>query len=1040
MTCFDVSKSCCLDEQHEVNVPLLKRSGSLEMSGLDEKCCPGHREDHCTSADGICFRKIVWDQLSKLKILDEGDSCSPRLPCEDGDTHEHGEHCKGKYSSTGNVDGFGSLYYYDTADSLAHQYLRLPIRKVAKTSFVTVITCNGICCASEVPLVNETVKQQPGVLEVHVNVARKRVTVEHTISFLPSKLISDIKRVGLEPEMISSNAPAVDADVALTIDDRGDGIHNSPQKTFCQTLPAWNYIAAAAFWIISMFSVIDGLNNIKYAGIAATLLAWWPRIVQRSYHSLRRGLLDINFLMSCAAIGTLVTGEYVEGGTLMVLFSWSDWLESKATERVRGAIESIVALTPEVAYVGENQLPTPVEEVLIGTLVSVKPGSKVPIDGVVTSGETSVDESMLTGESRPVHKRVGDEVSGGTINVGGGFIEVKTTVLSSDSAVARLTRLVEEAQNKRSPTEQLVATFAKYYTPTIFVSAVLMASLSWAWGPEAGRKYFYEAMVLLVVACPCALVISTPLTYVCALAEGARSGILIKGGIYLEALSRVSRVAIDKTGTVTEGTFRLTKLDILDTSYSRMETLSLLLTVEQLSSHPIAIALSAVAAGEGAVAETNVVDFNTMEGEGVSATVNGKEVCVGNQRLAKRMNIKMSVVPEDWKDTGGTFGMLVVDNKLVAIFLASDTIRPEAAEAIALLNTIGVSTTMLTGDNVNSAEKVASAVKIKHVYSQLLPQEKTEHVIKLKLDASGEDNKGCLRDSRNNVAMVGDGINDAPALATADVGIAMGVQGTAVAMETADVSLMVNDLRKLHYAIILGRACTQKILQNCTFALLCKVVMITLTLLNMSKLWLAIVVDVCSMLLVSINSSTILKTRAAKKPVIVKCESDLKHDSMLEEGKANRNLSVTEDNFVRTLRIECPEIDGVCDANLLRNALKNVIGVTSATIEMQEKTMVCKCTEEVNPQLLLNACEDLGFDVTLQKGKGLRTFRIECPEIDGVCDANLLRNALKAVAGVTTAMIEMEEKTIVCKCTEEIYPHALLDVCEGLGFDAIRKW
>ncbi len=1123
MTCYNVSDSCCLDSASDgIDVPMLQ--GTNTIAQHDENCCAdGARDAMCSSDGGFCFRDSDWDKLTKLKI-ENNNSCYTALPCRENDDHECGEPCKETYRSASSQN-WGSMYFFSSGlNGVKEQYLRLP--RHSRSSFVTILECSGICCASETPMINDALKKMPGdtVKTVHVNVTRKRVTIEHGPDVSVDTMIRNLKKAGLGPKLISSNLPSHkkdklmhttvlecggiccasevplvndalrskfgssiydihvnvtrkrvtvvhgplvgaeglsaglkkvglapkllstsvpnDSGVSVTVVPDADTVGDGKGSKTKFRLPNWNYRAAMLLWIVSLFSILEGLSVLKYFAIAAMALSWWPKIAQRTYYSLRRRLLDINFLMTGAALGAIGIGDYVEGATLMVLFSWSDWLESFATERVRGAIEAIVALTPEVAYIGENATPTPVEDVKIGSLISIRSGDKVPIDGTVVSGESTVDESMLTGESRPVRKRLGDSVSGGTVNVGGGFLKVKTTVLACDSAVAKLTRLVEEAQRRKSPTEQLVETVAKYYTPIIFCCSLLLATIPWIWGAEVGEKYFYEALILLVVACPCALVISTPLTYVCALAQGARNGILIRGGIHLEALAKIRSIAMDKTGTLTEGSFRVTEFQVM--SSTKKEALRLLLTLEQQSSHPIALALCSFAKGANAKPQKNVRDFRIIEGEGISATVNGKDVCVGNRRLPQRMGILDDKVPDEWKHCGGTPGWLVVDKKLVAIFLASDAVRPEAREAVDDLHRIGVTTTMLTGDTVDSANTVADAVGIDKVHAQLLPREKVSHIEKLILLEAGVEANVCGRGSRNKVAMIGDGVNDAPALAIADVGIAMGVQGTAVAIETADVSLMVNDLRRVVTAIVLGRDCRRIIVENCVFAVICKIVMITLTFMGLAKLWIAILADVGSMLLVSFNSSTILK-RVPKSELVREpyTSPHVAVEAVRPHGESIDSQDSEVEPGVYTLVVE--EIDGVCDANLLRNALLQVAAVKDVEIDLEEKSLTCQCEDAVVPSDLVGACEGLGFDVEMKipqgvesESSGLYTLVVE--EIDGMCDANLLRNALLQVAAVKDVEINMEEKSLTCQCEGAVVPNDLVGACEGLGFDVEKKW
>ena len=1081
MECFDVSNACCLSSAIEEKFSSFFSNNKRNMeanNSHDEtcNCSTDNPNRECSNTERVCFRDLEnWSTLRRRRV-EKNQPCYTSLPCNDENNmdHQHTDSCKDKYGET-SLGKWGEVYYLEQ-DPINEQYLGSPIRKEKKV-FVTIFSCEGICCAGEVPLVNATINRSAGsdgkIYNIFISVTRKRVTVEHSITVSPDKLLKDLKKVGLCPKLISTNLPQtfkvddtkISLNVQLEAGKNGSNNNLRTSKSFLKNLPDFNYLLAMLFYVISLFSIIESVNYLKYVGIVAIALSWWPRIAQRAYFSIRRRLLDINFLMTGAVIGAIAIGDYVEGATLMVLFSWSDWLEKQATERVRNAIEDIVALSPDVAYVGDDGIPTPVEEVEIGTTLIVKSGEKVAIDGIVIFGTSTVDESMLTGESRPVRKRVGDEVSGGTINIGNGFFKMKTSAVSSDSAVARLARLVEEAQAKKSPTENLVESIAKVYTPVIFASAILLGSIPWFWGSEIGMKYLYEALILLVVACPCALVISTPLTYVCGLAQGARNGILIKGGVQLESLSKVSAVAIDKTGTITEGTFAVTGEKIISKTIEKGQILKYILSLERQANHPIAEALCKHCIkyeknkkNKKVALYDKVLEFENIPGEGVKGIVNGKKVEIGNRRLAERVcggkHVDvMAHIPKDWTHRGGTIGWVLVNGIVVSTFILSDTVRPTAAEAMLDLKQIGVAVTMLTGDNKDAALAFAKMVHIPNVFYELLPKEKVEHIERLKLEfCTNKSNKQtCLNMKRDGIAMIGDGINDAPALATSTVGIAMGVQGTAVAMETADVSLMDNDLRKIALGIRLGRQVTSVIIQNVIFAILCKLIMIALTLFGLSALWLAIVVDVGSMLLVSLNSSRILK-RVTKT-----MEEDVNYEGETTRVADNGNLEETEilatssldmklrgideqekqkysadDNFYDVFKLKVDEMEGLCDANLLRNALKKVHGVENIDIDMEKKTLSCQCgqgTCDINS--LVQQVEGLGFDVEYDV-----FHSIKIDEIDGLCDANLLRNALKKLNGVMEIDIDMSVKTLKCTCAGgKCELKTLTNIIEGLGFD-----
>ena len=762
----------------------------------------------------------------------------------------------------------------------------------------TVLRVDGICCPAEVPLIRRLLEPLPGVKSVSVNVPAKQTRVEHDCRTSPQQLLFALNDGGGLDARIEADAACMGAGTT--------------------GMPKWNVWVSGVLWAISLSSEIadeyaskypqvlalEVLKYLEYAAIASVVFAL-PPVATKAYKSLRQGLININTLMLLAVVGALAIEKFVEGASVLFLFSLSDWLESRATGRARDAIAAIVALKPELAGLLEGGA-VPVESVKLGDIFVVRAGAKIPVDGRVVCGGSSVDESSLTGESRPVSKKVGDPVSGGTINLAG-YVEVCCTAVAGDSAVARMVKLVQDAQMRRSPTEQMVDKWAAIYTPIVVLAAILTASLPWAFLPASqAREILYKALVLLVVACPCALVISTPVTYVSALANAASKGILIKGGVHLETLARIRKLALDKTGTLTHGVFVLAHLKILQHErYSRKEVLQLMAAVERFSSHPVALALCHAAAAEGAQGGELVEEFQAVEGAGAQARVDGVVVGVGNSRLAALLGCTDVVARENrgaemgpasgtthaaeackllekWEEDGGTVGWVVADGKAVAVWSVADRVREEAPHVVSALQNMGVGIVMLTGDNAGAAMHVGRIIGLapRDISYQLLPHEKVSRVHDLTrhagdggiqqgdLEEGGGDEvdktDGCCANVgicvllKDKVGMVGDGVNDAPALASAHIGMAMGAAGSAVAMETADVVLMDSNLKKIPFAIVLGRATLSKIRQNIAIAIITKGVMIGLTVANMSTLWLAIVSDVGAMLLVTMNGMTLL--------------------------------------------------------------------------------------------------------------------------------------------------------------------------------------
>jgi len=508
-------------------------------------------------------------------------------------------------------------------------------------------------------------------------------------------------------------------------------------------------------------------------------------------------------------------------------------------------------------------------------MVAVKSGDKIPCDGVVIEGKSSVDESSLTGESRPVKKGPGDEVSGGTINSGNTQIVVQTTRSSDDSAVSRLIRLVEEAQANRSETEKIVDSFAKVYTPIVVFSALAMCTIPWYWGAEIGRDWMARGLSLIVIACPCALVISTPIAYVAGLAATAQNGVLVKGGAYLEALGQLKHVCFDKTGTLTVGEFKLLKLDVFGNN-KRREVLQYLALMEDRATHPLAKSLVDGIKTEGVTIPTSlfVQDHTFLPGEGVEGFINGKKVYVGNERLFRRLEMLEKIplaqrkVVESWGSMGGTIGYMSIEGQgVVCAYCVADAPRPEAAQVLEELKEMGINLRMFTGDKRETALSIGSKIGMEEdeIKSELLPEEKLHLVSELKVETASYNPLVALFFGEPRlVLMCGDGVNDAPSLVAADVGVAMG-EGAALAMETADITLMDSKLTKLSFSIKMGRSVIRKIRENVIFSILVKLVVLGLTITNHVGLWAAIGSDVGSMIVVTLNGMSLLPKKTEKK-------------------------------------------------------------------------------------------------------------------------------------------------------------------------------
>jgi len=564
---------------------------------------------------------------------------------------------------------------------------------------------------------------------------------------------------------------------------------------------------------------------------------------------LRGGEFSVDLLMVAAAVGAAAIGYWEEGAILLFLFSLSHTLESFAMDRTRHAIRRLMDLRPSQALVVQQgrEVELPVEDVQVGQHILIKPGGRIPLDGVVVSGQSSVDQAPITGESMPVAKAASDPVYAGTIN-GTGALEVRVDKRAADSTLAKIIQLVSEAQSERAPTQRLIDHFSQYYTPAILVGVALALVIPWALG-QAFNAVFYRAMVLLVVASPCALVISTPASILSAIANAARNGVLFKGGVHLEAMGHIRALAFDKTGTLTSGRPQLQDVIVFDQALGHDALLSLAASVEQRSEHPLAEAL-VNAARQRELPLKSVEAFRAFPGQGVRAQLDGQTLWVGTRALLEQQAIATTPAMvrrvETLEAQGKTVVWVATSSPLGAIAVA-DELREGAPEAVAQLRRVGIhKTIMITGDNPRVAEAVGRAVGADEVHAQLMPEDKV-HLVKR------------LRQQGHRVAMVGDGVNDAPALAAADLGIAMGAAGTDVALETADVVLMSDDLSKLVFAIRLSRRARVVVYQNIGFSLVVIATLIVTGLLGVLSLPLGVVGHEGSTLLVVLNGLRLLR-------------------------------------------------------------------------------------------------------------------------------------------------------------------------------------
>jgi Cd2+/Zn2+-exporting ATPase len=696
----------------------------------------------------------------------------------------------------------------------------------------------GLDCADCAATVERGVGALPGVLSASVNFMASTLAIEHRAGALAADAVEQrVRELGYGVER-----PAAEV-----------GRHAAPRSWRQRYARFWPTGVAALLWLVAFglgrAGAPDPAADLVFA--AAIAVGGW-RIARAGVLTLIRSrTMGIDLLMTIAVVGAALIGEWAEGAAVVVLFALGEALEGLTADRARHAIRALMDLAPREASrktaAGEERVA--VEALAPGDRIAVRPGEQIAADGRVTLGATTVNQAAITGESLPVARTIGDEVFAGTLNERG-YVEVEVTKRAEDTTLARIIHLVEAAQAAKAPSQRFVDRFARWYTPAVVVAAALVAIVPPLLG-EPFTPWLYRALTLLVIACPCALVISTPVAIVAGIARASRAGVLIKGGVHLEALGGLRAVAFDKTGTLTEGHPSVTDVRPLD-DRSADEALALAAAVESRSEHPLAGAILA-AAGVRGLAWAAPTGFEALPGRGARAVVDGKTVVVGGPALVAADAAALAALA-DLQAAGMTTLLVEVDGRLAAIIAVADRVRPGAAGVVVALKATGIrSVAMLTGDARRTAEAVARQVSVDAVRAELLPAEKQAAVAGLLAEHGA-------------VAMVGDGVNDAPALATATVGVAMGAAGSDTALETADVALMADDLTRLPFAIRLGRAALATIWANIGFAVVVKALFLALTLVGLSNLWLAILADTGAALLVIANSMRLLRFPDGQEP------------------------------------------------------------------------------------------------------------------------------------------------------------------------------
>ena len=738
------------------------------------------------------------------------------------------------------------------ASSILDSSQALPQSEIAGVPVFRIPTMD---CASEEGEIRHAVANIPGVRSLQFQLAARTLSIDAEAESLPLVLAA-IRKAGFKPAPLSSNAP----DSGAHGHDHGHEAHDHDHNDASFPSGIQKYALALALAVgaesIAFFApdtrIFQGLGMVLSVGAIA--LAGFSTYV-KGLAALRNFRLNINALMTVAVTGAFLIGQWPEAAMVMALYAIAEMIEARAVDRARGAIKSLLDLTPETAEIrqsdGSWQI-VPVGSVVLDAVVRIKPGARIPVDAAIVIGSTSVDQSSVTGESIPVDKAPGDAVFAGTINTTA-TIEVRVTALPSNSVLSRIIHAVEQAQGSRAPTQQFVDKFAAIYTPAVFVLALGVAIftpwlMDWTWA-----QAIYKALVLLVIACPCALVISTPVTVVSGLAAAARRGILIKGGVHLEGARKIKVVALDKTGTITEGKPVLVDSEFVTSDVPEWQVLRWAADLSAHSDHPVSKAIAKSLDPGSSVLQ----DFKVIAGRGVEALVDGQLLILGNHRLIEDRKLCSSSIEArlaELEALGRTVTMLASQTQVLVIFAVADTIKETSREALAQLHALGVTSVMLTGDNEATAKTIAKQAGIDDARGNLLPEDK--------LMAIEE-----LQKRYGLTAMTGDGINDAPALARSDIGFAMGVAGTDTAMEAADVVIMNDDLRRIPETIVLSRK-TQTILwQNITLALGIKAVFLVLALFNGASMWMAVFADMGASLLVVFNGLRLLRVNLGEKTI-----------------------------------------------------------------------------------------------------------------------------------------------------------------------------
>jgi len=718
-------------------------------------------------------------------------------------------------------------------------------KRVAKQEVKNVYRVEGFTCANCAGKFENNVKQIPGVDEAKVNFGASKISVYGNATIEELEKAGAFENLKVTPEKSARQASQeVKED---TKEDKVPFYKKHSALLYASLLIAFGYLS----------SYVNGEENIVTTLLfLASMFIGGLSLFKVGLQNLLRFEFDMKTLMTVAVIGGAIIGEWAEVAIVVILFAISEALERFSMDRARQSIRSLMDIAPKEALVRRNgqEIMIHVDDIAVGDIMIVKPGQKIAMDGVVVSGYSAVNQAAITGESVPVEKTVDDEVFAGTLNEEG-LLEVKITKLVEDTTISKIIHLVEEAQGERAPSQAFVDKFAKYYTPIIMIIAALVAIVPPLFFDGSWETWVYQGLAVLVVGCPCALVISTPISIVSAIGNAAKKGVLVKGGVYLEEMGALKAIAFDKTGTLTKGVPAVTDYNVLNKQINEKDLLSIITALEYRSQHPLASAIMKKAEEENITySDVQVEDFSSITGKGIKGIVNGTTYYIGSPKLFKELltndfdkDLEQNVTT--LQNQGKTAMIIGTEKEILAVIAVADEVRESSKEIIQKLHQLGIKKTiMLTGDNKGTANAIGGQVGVSDIEAELMPQDKLDFIKQ-------------LRSEYGNVAMVGDGVNDAPALAASTVGIAMGGAGTDTALETADVALMGDDLRKLPFTVKLSRKTLNIIKANITFAIVIKFIALLLVIPGWLTLWIAILSDMGATLLVALNGLRLMRVK-----------------------------------------------------------------------------------------------------------------------------------------------------------------------------------